>query len=351
MTGKPRGPDLVINSTAPLRICDLGGWTDTWFAHYGRVLNIGVAPCAEVQVEATVDHPQPGVILHVEDYNDHYRLQPGKKWGKHPLLEAAVSMVSLPPDWFIVINLHCAVPPGASMGTSAAVTVALLGALKALTPGRMPAQEVAYAAHRVETELLGQQCGIQDQLCAALGGLNFIEMTAYPQAIITPLSLPSDLLWELERRLSVIYLGKSHQSSHVHEMVIRGLEEAGPDSPALDDLRQMATRGRDALFAGDLAEFGRVMTANHEAQRRLNPGLISPLTERISQVAGENGVLGWKVNGAGGEGGSITLLSDAHVQARRGMLLKVLAKFPECRLIPVRLDGYGLRVWQSRFKE
>ncbi len=44
-------PLRVINSVAPIRICDNGGWTDTWFAGTGRIFNIAVYPYAEVQVE------------------------------------------------------------------------------------------------------------------------------------------------------------------------------------------------------------------------------------------------------------------------------------------------------------
>ena len=43
-------PLAIINSVAPIRICDNGGWTDTWFAGYGRIFNIGVYPYAEVQI-------------------------------------------------------------------------------------------------------------------------------------------------------------------------------------------------------------------------------------------------------------------------------------------------------------
>ena len=28
-------PKRVINSCAPIRICDVGGWTDAWFAECG----------------------------------------------------------------------------------------------------------------------------------------------------------------------------------------------------------------------------------------------------------------------------------------------------------------------------
>jgi hypothetical protein len=39
-----------IHSTAPVRICDVGGWADTWFAQHGAVFNIGVTPYVEVQI-------------------------------------------------------------------------------------------------------------------------------------------------------------------------------------------------------------------------------------------------------------------------------------------------------------
>jgi len=43
-------PHTIINAFAPIRICDNGGWTDTWFAEYGSIFNIAVYPYAEVQV-------------------------------------------------------------------------------------------------------------------------------------------------------------------------------------------------------------------------------------------------------------------------------------------------------------
>ena len=41
----------IINSVAPIRVCDNGGWTDTWFAERGSIFNIGVYPYVEVQIE------------------------------------------------------------------------------------------------------------------------------------------------------------------------------------------------------------------------------------------------------------------------------------------------------------
>jgi len=64
-------------------------------------------------------------------------------------------------------------------------------------------------------------------------------------------------------------LGKSHSWSQIHEKVIRELEEAGPDCPALADLRRTAGQSRDAVYAGDFDALGRAMIENTEAQGRL----------------------------------------------------------------------------------
>src|SRR5215216_1745674 len=212
-------PLRVINAIAPIRICDNGGWTDTWFAGHGKVFNISVAPYIEVQIAVyergtRFDH----VILHAENYGERYAAKLGSSnYERHPLLEAALEEVVLPKEYALEITIYSEVPAGASTGTSAAVTVALIGALDALTPGRLTPHEVAYAAHRVETQRLGLQSGIQDQLCAAYGGLSYIEMFTFPYATVSQIKLPDAIWWELERRLLLIFLGKSHSSSVIHE--------------------------------------------------------------------------------------------------------------------------------------
>jgi len=61
--------------------------------------------------------------------------------------------------------------------------------------------------------MLKLQCGIQDQLCSAYGGINYIEMFDYPHATVSPIQVSNNIWWELERRLVLIYFGKSHTSS------------------------------------------------------------------------------------------------------------------------------------------
>jgi D-glycero-alpha-D-manno-heptose-7-phosphate kinase len=333
-----------VRSAAPIRICDIGGWTDTWFARHGAILNIAVQPDAEVQVRTTEDAGR--VVLHPEDYGGPYAVSRGSPLsGPHPLLEAAIESVRWPEDVGLEIWVHSEAPPGAGTGTSSAVTVALLAALDALTPGRLAPADLADAARRVETERLRQQCGVQDQIASAFGGISYIEVTEYPRVVVTPVALPEEWWWELERRLVLISLGRAHDSSALHQEVITRLGNAGPDAPALEALRVCAAAARDALVRGDLEAFGRVMVENTKAQARLHPALLGKDAARVIAVAREQGAWGWKVNGAGGEGGSVTLLCDEDAAQRGALVREILREDPAFRQVPIRLSSEGARAW------
>ena len=340
-------PLRVIHSRAPIRICDNGGWTDTWFAGNGKVLNIGVGPCSEVEIEVyPCESGRERCMIHAENYGDCYAWDvSGSAWDRHPLLEASIRYTGLPDDVSICVTLYSHVPAGASTGTSASIAVALIAALDELSGGRRAPHEVAYAAHHVETVLLGQQSGIQDQLCAAYGGVNYIEISKYPHATVSQLRLPDPIWWELERRLVLIYLGKPHHSSQTHERVIRHLEVAGSTAQPLEALRAAAELARDALVAGHLAAFGQAMIQNTEAQRHLHPDLVGPEAQRVIEIAQAHAAAGWKVNGAGGDGGSLTLLCGASSAAKRAMIRQIEQDNSLFESIPIRLARTGVRAW------
>jgi D-glycero-alpha-D-manno-heptose-7-phosphate kinase len=334
-----------IHSAAPIRICDIGGWTDTWFAGHGAVFNIAVRPFVEVQIRV---YPYAGkkkrITLHLENFNDTYSLDPDSiTYDRHPLIEAAVDTMEIPLDISMDIDIFSDAPPGASVGTSAAVAVALIGALDALTPGKSTPLEVAALAHMVETEKLGLQSGIQDQLCSAYGGINYINMHSFPQAKVSPVFLPEETLWDLERRLLLVYIGTPHSSSDVHRKVIADLGENAARDPRIEGLRKLAAAARDAAGSGNLEILGSVMNRSIDLQRALHPDLVCKKFNEIIEIAGSYKACGCKVNGAGGDGGSITILGDGDVNTKREMV-RVL-KESGYHSIPITLSPGGLRVW------
>ncbi len=326
----------MIEASAPVRICDNGGWTDTWFGGPGRVLNIAVTPGVDVSIRAT-GGPGP-VVFDAGTYGERCNPVPGgSRKASNPLLEGAVNAFPPPGDVAVEVSVRSAVPPGCGTGTSAAVAVALLGALAAVRSEQLSAREVAYRAHRLEVEILGAESGIQDQLSVALGGINYLEIDAYPEAAVFP--LPA---WEeLGSRLTLVSLGRAHDSSAVHRTVI---EDTGRRrSSVLSRLRDAALAARDAVLERDLDAFGRAMIANTEAQASLHPELVGADARRVIALAAAQGASGWKVNGAGGDGGSLTLLS-ATTEAKESLERRITESEAHYQVLPIEISTCGLDV-------
>jgi D-glycero-alpha-D-manno-heptose-7-phosphate kinase len=336
----------VVNAVAPTRVCDLGGWTDTWFAGHGAVFNIAVYPYVEVQIESGMrSGNKDRVTLSVENYGDRYSVNPDDvTYDKHPLIEAAIDFMKVPEDCALTINIFSEAPPGASMGTSAAVSVALVGALAAMWDQQLTPHEIASLAHYIETEKLGMQSGIQDQLASAYGGISFMNMYEFPHASVSPLLVPNTIWWELEHRLAVIYIGTPHSSSETHKKVIAELGDNASQDTRLTRLREMASEGKAALYTGDFESLGACMNENTECQRQLHPELVCEDFENIISIANDFGALGCKVNGAGGDGGSLAILTDGNMAQKRRLLTALTEN--DYKPLPIYLSRQGLRVWK-----
>ncbi len=336
-----------INSTAPVRICDIGGWTDTWFSRHGAVFNVAVTPCVEVKITTSPVDREERLTLNLGNYNESYSLNPDKiQYSRHPLIEATIDSMEIPPEISLQVNISSEIPSGASVGTSAAVCVALVGALDALTPGRLTAQQVASLALRVEIEKLQQQSGIQDQLCCAYGGINYIHMPEFPRSILHPLTVTSEFQRELGKRLTLFYIGSPHNSSEVHKMVIADLGKAAHRDSRINRLRQLAAAAREAVVGCDFIALGEVMNQNTQVQRELHPGLVCPKFEELMEIANFHQAAGCKVNGAGGDGGSVTVLGNGNEERQREMSQTLKEKgFTH---IPISLSAAGLRVTTTK---
>ena len=333
----------TITATVPIRICDLGGWTDTWFAGHGVVCSLAVNPGVVVQVRLTTRQmARQAVRLVVHNYGEllHY---PGDT-PRHPLLHAAIATNPIPGEYDAEIAVSSDIPPGCSTGTSAAVSVALIGALRAAQGLIEPPAKLSRAAHLLETQELGLQSGIQDQIGVAHGGCCFIEMTQYPDASVCAVPLSDTTIAELNEQLLLFYVGTPHLSSAIHQQVIARLESVSDTATLLDPLRVAAAQGHAALRAGDLQAYGRALQANTDAQRALHPGLIAPQAEQLIELANTHGAWGYKVNGAGGDGGSVAVLTSPDLEQRASFVRAVVACLPRMQQIAITYAPHGIQI-------
>ncbi len=334
---------VVIVSRAPVRIADLGAWSDTWFAKSGVVSNVAVSPGLTVTLrpDPSLEPDQVRVVSRGEVAIETV----SSKWNDELLgllfADAPVGQMS--------VTIDSSVPPGSGLGTSAALAVAVVAAIDTLK-GRPPVDQwgqldVARRAHQRETAT-GRQSGVQDHAAAALGGVHRWAIH-YPSFVPTEPLVDDRILQMLEERLLTVYLGTPHESSQLHEMVIRELESAddgGRDADALlAPLRVGAEKGHHALLAGDLAAYGQAMVACHEGQRRLHRELIGDLADHVVSSVALGGAAGWKVNGAGGAGGSITILCGPEPTSRR-KLIEIVTSIDGAEVLDLRINRTGVEV-------
>ena len=194
-----------VRVQAPVRVLDAGGWSDTWFAGHGQVCQLGVGPGTEVEV-----HLRPlghigasSVQLHLPDFEDHYSFSIYRPPGRHPMLEAALRRWA-PAAARLEITVSSPVPTGSGLGTSASVLVALIAALQELDGSLQNPDDLASAAHNVETVDLARQSGVQDQVAAARGGANLIKIAPYPRYEVQPLQLAPATWQALSQRFSTV---------------------------------------------------------------------------------------------------------------------------------------------------
>ena len=71
-------PSRTLHATARIRICDNGGWTDTWFARRGKVFNIAVRPLVSVRVDVFPAGTRDARLV-LEAHNYGLRYAPGAR--------------------------------------------------------------------------------------------------------------------------------------------------------------------------------------------------------------------------------------------------------------------------------
>jgi D-glycero-alpha-D-manno-heptose-7-phosphate kinase len=149
-------------------------------------------------------------------------------------------------------------------------------------------------------------------------------------------------MWrELNSLITLVFCGRAHDSARVHNQVIDG--PADQRSEVLSRLRDAAIAARDALLIQDLKAFGQAMIANTEAQRALHVELVGVDATGLIEIAQHQGAFGWKVNGAGGDGGSVTILSETR-EAKESLEQLIAVSSGSYKVLPVRISAVGLQV-------
>nr|MDO8111072.1 hypothetical protein [Candidatus Sigynarchaeota archaeon] len=134
--------EKIIFARAPVRICDVGGWTDTWFCKSGSVFNFCIDLYSYVRVypqqnSKSIDIVSENLDLSTE-ISDYRKIEYN---GVLDLLKAAIKRMGIVQS--LKIYARSDAPPGCGTGTSASIAVAMIGALSVLKGHHYVRHEIA----------------------------------------------------------------------------------------------------------------------------------------------------------------------------------------------------------------
>jgi mevalonate kinase len=185
------------------------------------------------------------------------------------------------------------VPPGAGLGSSAALAVAVARALLTHAKRPLDVATLTHAAGASETLVHGRPSGV-DVALAIAGGIGVFRKSTglAPLGGVPPL------------RVLVGPSGAPRSTAAMIERVAQTTSSLG-DDPRLRELGELTDAGTAALLAADLPTLGGAMNRAHTLLADL--GVSTSQLDALCDAAREAGAHGAKLTGAGGGGAVIAI--------------------------------------------
>ncbi len=204
----------------------------------------------------------------------------------------AYASVNISEEGKLSATYDCEVPIGSGLGTTGAINVALMAAIK----GEENCEELAFQFE----QLLGNHGGRQDQWAAKYGGIQHLKFIGNHVERFTLSPPPSFCNW-LENNLIIADTGIRHVSGDLHQGVWDRYDEV---LPYLMDIRNTGKEMAIAVQRDDRYNVCEAMKAYTQAVGNLDPELNAPylILNEMPEV------LAWKGMGAAA-GGYVGIIS------------------------------------------
>jgi D-glycero-alpha-D-manno-heptose-7-phosphate kinase len=290
------GRSAVVSKT-PFRLTFAGGGTDL----PGFYRKHGPGACVAGAMDKGI------YVVVVENFNADeirvsYRITEDAKHSideiDHGAIRESLRLLKIP-SGVQVITATQMPSRGTGIGSSSSCTVGVLNALHVWKGERVGPYQLAREAVRIEREILREPGGIQDQYCAAYGGLNLIQVSTDGTVSVHSLSIDHDGLELLNQQLMIFFTGFERKSADIHTRQISQISDHLED---YQTMRTLALQTAKALENLDFLEVGRLMDENWLLKKRLSNEISNSAIDGAYEAAKKSGAIGGKLLGAGGGG-------------------------------------------------
>jgi len=304
----------MIIARSPLRISLGGGGTDLpsyYEQHTGFLVAAAITKYVYITLNETF---APGLLL---KYSKLERAAtPGEI--QHPIIREAFALLGIQ-DRSLELTSIADIPAGTGLGSSGSFTTALLKVLNAWKKNLVHPAELAEQACEIELNRLHEPIGKQDQYIAAYGGLTCFKFLPGGKVEAWPLKVSEETLYNLEDNLLLFFTGYSRSASSI--LKEQDSKSKAADAAMIENLhfvKDLGFQSQQALEAGNLGEFARLMDVHWQRKKQRSGNMSNPRINEWYDLAMASGATGGKLIGAGG-GGFLMFYATDKVRLRHTM--------------------------------
>jgi len=299
---------MIITKT-PFRISFVGGGSDLreFYEHQiGAVLSVTINKYMYIsshyffdEDKIRVKYSKTETVSHLDDLD-------------HPIVRETLKKFNI--KGAIEISSNADIPAGTGLGSSSAFTVGLLHNLYAVSGQYVSKELIAKEACDIEINQLKEPIGKQDQYASAKGGLNIIKFYPNDHVEVLPIHLPKDIYKGLHHNLLMFYTGAQRKTSEILSEQKNNMN-SDEKRKILSQMVELVFKLQEALYVGDLHQFGELLHRNWILKQQLAQNISNPRINQLYEKAIQNGAVGGKLLGAGG-GGFLLFYCEPYNQKR-----------------------------------
>ncbi|MDD2708935.1 MAG: kinase [Verrucomicrobiae bacterium] len=253
---------------------------------------------------------------------------------KHPSIRGCLTYLGVRDG--LQIHHEGDLPARSGLGSSSAFTVGMLLALHTLRHEMPTRRMLADQAIEVEQKVIGENVGIQDQILAAHGGMQVIDISPNGDYEVSPMILPPDYHDALEQHVLLGFTGLTRNATELAGAQIKMLKD---NTSTMREIHDIARRALE-LFRqrAEFSKIGELLDASWRVKRTLANGLSNDSIDQMYEAARKAGAFGGKLMGAGG-GGFVMFLAPPYRH------LQIQEALPGIRVwVPFRFEKGGAQV-------
>ena len=316
----------MIISRTPFRISFFGGGTDypAWYRENGgRVISTTIDKYCYVTLR---ELPPFFKYKHRFRYFEREEVNTIDEI-KHPSIRECLKYLDM--NKSIELVHHADLPAQSGLGSSSTFTVGLLMAGYALNNQMRTKNQLAHDAIEIEQRRIGEAVGSQDQTAAAFGGFNRINFGGHRELEVTPLTISTEKMSNLQDHLMLFFTGFSRNASDIAQ---KQIEISSSKTKELDIMVEICKEAEELLVSSEngFLGWGELLNEQWKVKKSMTNVITNSKIDEMYEEGIRSGALGGKLLGAGGGGFILFLVPpEKHnqIKANLSSILHVPFKF------------------------